>query len=129
LCNVCKTPYGPYRVLDAAELAEDVYLNLVDWSNTNVLGVGLGSCVYLWTPHNAAVDRLCDLSDDNDSISSVSWVQKGSILSVGTISGRLHVYDVNRLTLQRTYQQVDTQRIGAIAWNAHVLSSGSHDCM
>ena len=46
LRSVCKTPY---RVLDAPELADDFYLNLVDWSSTNVLGVGLGSCVYLWT--------------------------------------------------------------------------------
>ncbi|KAF7295227.1 WD-REPEATS-REGION domain-containing protein [Mycena indigotica] len=117
----------PYRVLDAPELAEDFYLNLVDWSSTNVLGVGLGSCVYLWTAHNAAVNRLCDLSDTNDSISSVSWVQKGSTLAVGTLSGRLHVYDANRITLLRTYTQAHTQRIGAIAWNAHVLSSGSRD--
>ncbi|KAJ7191070.1 quinon protein alcohol dehydrogenase-like superfamily [Mycena pura] len=126
LRHVCKTPY---RVLDAPELAEDFYLNLVDWSSTNVLGVGLGSCVYLWTAHNAAVSRLCDLSDTNDSISSVSWVQKGSTLAVGTISGRLHVYDANRLTLQRTYPQAHSQRIGAIAWNSHVLSSGSRDRM
>ena len=73
LRSVCKTPY---RVLDAPELADDFYLNLVDWSSTNVLGVGLGSCVYLWTAHNAAVSKLCDLADTNDTISSVSWVQK-----------------------------------------------------
>lgn len=73
LRSVCKTPY---RVLDAPELADDFYLNLVDWSSTNVLGVGLGSCVYLWTAHNAAVSKLCDLAETNDTISSVSWVQK-----------------------------------------------------
>ncbi|GBE80821.1 WD40 repeat-like protein [Sparassis crispa] len=73
LRSVCKTPY---RVLDAPELADDFYLNLVDWSSTNVLGVGLGSCVYLWTAHNAAVSKLCDISNENDTISSVSWVQK-----------------------------------------------------
>jgi hypothetical protein len=76
LRSVCKTPY---RVLDAPELADDFYLNLVDWSSTNVLGVGLGQCVYLWTAHNAAVSKLCDLGDDNDTISSVSWVQKVTI--------------------------------------------------
>lgn len=70
---VCKTPY---RVLDAPDLADDFYLNLVDWSSTNVLGVGLGACVYLWTAHNAAVAKLCDLSGVSDSISSVAWVQK-----------------------------------------------------
>jgi cell division cycle 20-like protein 1 (cofactor of APC complex) len=70
---MCKTPY---RVLDALELADDIHLNLVDWSSTNALGVGLGLCVYLWTAHNAAVSKLCDLTDTNDTISSVSWVQK-----------------------------------------------------
>lgn len=73
LRSVCKTPY---RVLDAPELADDFYLNLVDWSSTNVLGVGLGSCVYLWTAHNAQVSKLCDLAESSDTISSVSWVQK-----------------------------------------------------
>ncbi|THH20489.1 hypothetical protein EW146_g883 [Bondarzewia mesenterica] len=124
--NVCKTPY---RVLDAPELADDFYLNLVDWSSTNVLGVGLGSSVYLWTAHTAAVSKLCDLASTNDTVSSVSWVQKGSILAVGTLNGRLHIYDANTLQLQRTYQKGHDQRIGALAWNSHVLSSGSRDRM
>ena len=124
LRSVCKTPY---RVLDAPELADDFYLNLVDWSSTNVLGVGLGSCVYLWTAHNALVSKLCNLAPSNDTISSVSWVQKGSTLAVGTLAGRLHIYDAQTLQLQRTYQQAHTQRIGALAWNTHVLSSGSRD--
>ncbi|KAG6887315.1 hypothetical protein C0995_016221 [Termitomyces sp. Mi166 len=122
--TVSKTPY---RVLDAPDLADDFYLNLVDWSSTNVLGVGLGSCVYLWTAHNAAVSKLCDLADHNDTISSVSWVQKGTTLAVGTLSGRMHIYDASTLQLQRTYNAAHTQRIGALAWNAHVLSSGSRD--
>ncbi|TFY77834.1 hypothetical protein EWM64_g6178 [Hericium alpestre] len=126
LRSVCKTPY---RVLDAPELADDFYLNLVDWSSTNVLGVGLGSSVYLWQAHTAAVSKLCDLSSTTDSISSVSWVQKGSTLAVGTQAGLLHIYDAQTLQLQRTYQQAHAQRIGALAWNAHVLTSGSRDRM
>jgi cell division cycle 20-like protein 1 (cofactor of APC complex) len=73
LRSVCKTPY---RVLDAPDLADDFYLNLVDWSSTNVLGVGLGASVYLWSAETAAVSKLCDLTPANDTISSVSWVQK-----------------------------------------------------
>jgi WD40 repeat protein len=126
LRNVSKTPY---RVLDAPELADDFYLNLVDWSSTNVLGVGLGSSVYLWTAHTAVVSKLCDLASTNDTVSSISWVQKGSTLAVGTLTGRMHIYDANTLQLQRTYQQAHTQRIGALAWNNHVLSSGSRDRM
>ncbi|EIN06407.1 WD40 repeat-like protein [Punctularia strigosozonata HHB-11173 SS5] len=126
LRSVCKTPY---RVLDAPELADDFYLNLVDWSSTNVLAVGLGSCVYLWTAHTAAVSKLCDLQSKNDSISSVSWVQKGTMLAIGTMSGRLHIYDGATLQLQRSYSSAHGQRIGALGWNSHVLSSGSRDRM
>ena len=39
----------PFKVLDAPELQDDFYLNLVDWSSQNVLSVGLGTCVYLWS--------------------------------------------------------------------------------
>ncbi len=37
------------QVLDAPALQDDFYLNLVDWSAQNVLAVGLGTCVYLWS--------------------------------------------------------------------------------
>lgn len=36
-------------MLDAPQLQDDFYLNLVDWSSLNVLAVGLGACVYLWS--------------------------------------------------------------------------------
>jgi cell division cycle 20-like protein 1 (cofactor of APC complex) len=48
-------------------------------------------------------------------------------LAVGTLAGRLHIYDAHTLQLQRTYQQAHMQRIGALAWNTHILSSGSRD--
>lgn len=65
----------PYKVLDAPELKDDFYLNLVDWSSTNLLGVGLGSCVYLWSAESSKVVKLCDLGNVNP-VTSVSWVQK-----------------------------------------------------
>jgi len=45
----------PYKVLDAPDLQDDFYLNLVDWSSNNILGVGLGTCVYLW---NAVTSKV-----------------------------------------------------------------------
>lgn len=45
----------PYKVLDAPELQDDFYLNLVDWSASNVLAVGLDKCVYLWNAANSQV--------------------------------------------------------------------------
>lgn len=48
----------PFKVLDAPELQDDFYLNLVDWSMQNVLSVGLGSCVYLWSACTSQVSVL-----------------------------------------------------------------------
>lgn len=46
----------PFKVLDAPELQDDFYLNLVDWSSLNVLSVGLGTCVYLWSACTSQVN-------------------------------------------------------------------------
>jgi cell division cycle 20-like protein 1, cofactor of APC complex len=48
-------PYYARQVLDAPSLQDDFYLNLVDWSSQNVLAVGLGTCVYLWSASNSKV--------------------------------------------------------------------------
>jgi WD40 repeat protein len=39
----------PFKVLDAPQLQDDFYLNLVDWSSSNVLAVGLNRAVYIWS--------------------------------------------------------------------------------
>ena len=73
-----KTPRAvskvPYKVLDAPDLADDFYLNLVDWGSSNVLGVGLGTCVYMWNSQSGRVTKLCDLQDDQ--VTSVNWIQR-----------------------------------------------------
>jgi cell division cycle 20-like protein 1 (cofactor of APC complex) len=66
----------PYKVLDAPDLADDFYLNLVDWGSQNTLGVGLGSCVYMWNSNSGRVTKLCELNDD--TVTSVNWIQRVS---------------------------------------------------
>lgn len=65
----------PYKVLDAPELTDDFYLNLVDWGSSNILGVGLGKCVYMWSAESGKVTKLCELPE-HDSVTSVNWIQK-----------------------------------------------------
>ena len=57
--NIAKSPF---KVLDAPRLTDDFYLNLVDWSSScNILSVGLGECVYLWSAFTSKVTKLCDI--------------------------------------------------------------------
>ena len=114
----------PYKVLDAPDLQDDFYLNLVDWGSQNILGVGLGSCVYMWNSASGRVTKLCDLGDD--SVTSVNWIQRGSHLAIGTQKGFVQIWDA---TCQRRLRTMTghQQRVGALAWNEHILSSGSRD--
>lgn len=84
----------PFKVLDAPELQDDFYLNLVDWSSQNVLAVGLGSCVYLWSACTSQVTRLCDLNTDGNSVTSVAWSERGHHVAVGSHLGYVTVWDV-----------------------------------
>jgi len=116
----------PYKVLDAPELADDFYLNLVDWSSEDVLGVGLGKCVYLWSARTSAVTKLCDLQGMQDSITGLAWSDRGNHLAVGTQSGLVQIWDAGKEKLLRTMMG-HTARVGALAWNNSVLSTGSRD--
>lgn len=123
-----KTPRAvskvPYKVLDAPDLADDFYLNLVDWGSNDVLAVGLGPSVYLWNRETGKVTTLCTL--DGDSVTSVSWIQRGTHLAIGTSKGLLHIWDT--LTQKRLRTMTGhASRISSLAWNAHILSTGSRD--
>nr|XP_043629443.1 protein FIZZY-RELATED 2-like [Erigeron canadensis] len=120
-----KVPRSPYKVLDAPALQDDFYLNLVDWSSQNVLAVGLGNCVYLWNACSSKVTKLCDLGND-DSVCSVGWAQRGTNLAVGTSNGKVQIWDAARCKRVRTMEG-HRLRVGALAWNSSILSSGSRD--
>lgn len=115
----------PYRVLDAPELSDDFYLNLVDWGLQDVLAVGLGDSVYLWDGLTQSVERLCVL-DDKDKVTSLSWIGSGTHLAVGTLKGLVEIWDSTKIKCVRTMTG-HKLRVSALAWNKHILSSGSRD--
>lgn len=116
----------PFKVLDAPELEDDFYLNLVDWSSQNMLSVGLGSCVYLWSACTSMVNKLCDLATENDKVTSVCWNERGSTLAVGTHKGLVQIWDAANGKMINSLPGHNA-RVGALAWNAEMLSSGSRD--
>jgi cell division cycle 20-like protein 1 (cofactor of APC complex) len=83
----------PFKVLDAPHLKDDFYLNLVDWSSTNLLAVGLRCSVYVYSAATGQVDLLCEVPDE-DSITSINWHARGNYLAVGTASGNTQIWDV-----------------------------------
>jgi len=117
----------PFKVLDAPALADDFYLNLVDWSLLNVLAVGLGSCVYLWSACTSKVTKLCDLGDHTqEAVTSVAWTQRGIHLAVGVHNGEVQIWDTVKCRKVRTMPG-HSARIGALSWSGSILASGSRD--
>lgn len=115
----------PCKVLDAPALQDDYYLNLIDWSSQNYLAVGLASSVYMWNANNSKVTKLCDLGM-SDSATSVSWSLKGPMFALGTNSGEVQIWDVNKMKRVRILHG-HTNRVGAISWSSNMLSTGSRD--
>ncbi|KAF6306243.1 fizzy and cell division cycle 20 related 1 [Rhinolophus ferrumequinum] len=74
------------------------------------------------------VTRLCDLSVEGDSVTSVGWSERGNLVAVGTHKGFVQIWDAaagKKLSMLEGH----TARVGALAWNADQLSSGSRDRM
>ncbi|KAM3132005.1 hypothetical protein pb186bvf_015889 [Paramecium bursaria] len=115
----------PFKVLDAPQLQDDFYLNLIDWSQQNVLSVALASCVYLWSAHNNKVIKFCDFGN-NDMVCSLVWSPQGNQLAIGTGSGETHLYD--QVKMKRiSVLEGHTARVGSLAWSGQTLCSGSKD--
>ncbi|KAJ2951190.1 hypothetical protein O0L34_g5582 [Tuta absoluta] len=119
-------PQAPERILDAPDLVDDYYLNLVDWSPSNILAVALGNSVYLWNAGTGQIEQLLSL-EGSETVCSVSWVQGGaSHLAVGTSAATVELWDCEKLKRLRCMDG-HTGRVGSLSWNLYVVSSGARD--
>lgn len=118
-------PATPERILDAPDLLDDFYLNLLDWSAGNVMAVGLGQCVYLWDASSGDINLLYE-AEDEKHVTSVGWMGDGSHLAIGMSSCEVQMWDVTKQKKVRTMNGHQA-RVSSIAWNNHILSSGSRD--
>jgi len=114
----------PARIMDAPDMADDFYFNLLDWSVGDDLAVGLGSSVYSWNNGNNRVTKVCAL--DCASVTSVNWAQSGQQLAVGTSSGDVQLWDKAQCRKLRTMTG-HKGNVCSIAWSGHVLSTGGQD--
>ncbi|MBN3313277.1 CDC20 protein, partial [Atractosteus spatula] len=114
----------PDRILDAPDLRNDFYLNLIDWSSQNVMAVALHNSVYLWNASTCEITQLMKLENEEDYITCVSWVKEGNFLAIGTSDGKVQLWDVDSQKRLRSMAS-HTARVGCLSWNNHILSSGS----
>lgn len=120
-------PSAPERILDAPDLIDDYYLNLLDWGAGNIMAVALGRTVYLWNAETGGIDELCQLEGEDDYVSSVKFVNEGGCyLAVGTNYNDVILYDVEQQKQLRKMGGHEA-RVSSLSWNNHILSSGGRD--
>lgn len=120
-----RLPKLPFKVLEAPQIQDDFYLNLVDWSSTNFLAVGLSNFVYLWNASTSQATKLCSVGDA-DSVTSIAWNQRGNQLAIGTQNGTVRLWDAHTRKEVSQYRP-HSSRVGALAWNGNILTTGSRD--
>ena len=81
------------RTLDAPDLVDDYYLNLLDWGSANVLAIALGSTVYLWDATNGSTSELVTFEDEDGPVTSVSWGPDGRHIAVGLNNSEVQLWD------------------------------------
>jgi cell division cycle protein 20 (cofactor of APC complex) len=128
-----KVPSAPFRILDAPDIVDDYYLNLISWSKDNVLAVALAQSVYLWNAENGEINHLVTLehSAQNDYVTSVCWCNipgHTKYIAVGTNRHEVMLFDAPTLRKIRTFTG-HVGRVSSLAWNQSWLSSGARDGM
>jgi len=111
------------KVLEAPDLADDYYLNLLDWSAQDTIAVGLNTSIYIQNTTSGSAIEMCDVGEQ---ITSVQWSNSGSTLAVGSRSGKISLWDIKSQNCIREYRP-HSSRIGCLSWHGQLLASGSRD--
>ncbi|XP_077242902.1 cell division cycle 20.2, cofactor of APC complex-like [Tasmannia lanceolata] len=122
-------PQSAERTLDAPEIVDDYYLNLLDWSSSNILAIALGNTVYLWDASDGSTSELVTVNDENGPVTSVSWAPDGQHIAVGLNSSEVQLWDSTANRKLRTLQGGHRSRVGSLCWNNHILTTGGMDSL
>ncbi|KAI3430400.1 hypothetical protein D9Q98_004995 [Chlorella vulgaris] len=118
-------PQQPDRILDAPDLVDDYYLNLLDWGSNNAVAVALNQAVYLWNASSGDIQELLSAQGE-DYITSLSWAADGKHLAVGYSNALTQIWDAERCKPVRNLDG-HAARVSSLSWNNHTLSTGGRD--
>lgn len=119
-------PQVAERTLDAPDLSDDYYLNLLDWSSSNVLVVTLGMTVYLSDAATISIELMT--VDEEGPITSVSWAPDDQYLAVGLNNSTVQLWDFTSLRQLRTLRGHNA-RVGVPTWNEPTMVTRGGDNM
>ncbi|KAE8725005.1 Cell division cycle 20.1, cofactor of APC complex [Hibiscus syriacus] len=95
-------PQSSERTLDAPDLVDDFYLNLLEWGQRQ-------------------------FDDENGPVTSVNWAPDGRHIAIGLNNSEVQLWDSASNRQLRTLRGGHTSRVGSMAWNNHILTTGGMD--
>ena len=115
----------PYKILDVPNLKDDFYLNIIDWSEKNNIGVALGNKAYCWNYNTNDFEILLKLKKNN-LVSCLKWNRAGDYIAVGDLTGQIRLIDcVKKKKIIELKNH--SERVGAISICKDLIVSGSKD--
>ncbi|KAK7378887.1 hypothetical protein VNO80_04336 [Phaseolus coccineus] len=120
-------PQSSERTLDAPDIRDDFYLNLLDWGSGNVLSIALGNTVYLWNADDSSTSELVTVDEEDGPVTSVAWAPDGRHLAIGLNNFHVQLWDSHSSRMVRTLRGGHQARVGSLSWNNHILTTGGMD--
>lgn len=81
------------RTLEAPDIVDDFYMNLLDWGSNNVVAIALGETVYLWNASNGSTSELVTINNEDGPVCSVSWAPDGRHVAIGLNNSNVQLWD------------------------------------
>ncbi|KAI0236593.1 hypothetical protein L0F63_002534 [Massospora cicadina] len=116
---------APYCTVQSEDLEDNFYYNLLAWSSTDILAVGLGNQVYLRNCRTGDTTFFLELTCGR-SPTSLCWSPSGHQLGIGLTNGEVFVYDTVKVQMVGNYRE-HASRVCALDWSRESLASGSAD--
>ncbi|KAH7554210.1 hypothetical protein JRO89_XS12G0135100 [Xanthoceras sorbifolium] len=120
-------PKSSERTLDAPDIQDNFYLNLLDWGSANVLAIALDNTVFLYNASNASASELVTVDDEDGPVTSVSWAPDGQHIAIGLNNSHVQIWDTTAIQQLRRLTCGHRSRVDSLAWNGQILTTGGMD--
>lgn len=116
-----------YKILDAPNLQDDFYLNLLDWGIQNQIGVGLENVVYTWNPNNQLTGKVHEF-DESDLVAAVAF-NTTNLFAASASSGQILLFDLpsSRQLFSLSQHESRVSCLSFCSTCPNLLAAGSRD--
>uniref|UniRef100_M4F0G1 Uncharacterized protein n=1 Tax=Brassica campestris TaxID=3711 RepID=M4F0G1_BRACM len=104
-------PKSSGMTLDAPDIVDDFYLNLLDWGSAHVLALALGDTVYLWDASSGSTSELVTIDEEKGPVTSINWAPDGRHVALGLNNSEVQLWDSASNRQLRTLKGCHKSRI------------------